>query len=303
MGSEWTYASPSDGTAAAPGQLDPALLEQRYRFSEIGADTPLYGVTGNPLSHTRSPEIHNQWLQAAGLPGTYLAFRADDLAPLLEVADMWGVTGLSVTVPHKHRALELAEYSDVSARSIGAANTLHRGGDGWRGRNTDAAGFLEPLEKIFPHGSLAGTGVTVIGAGGAARAAVHALAVAGARMVILNRTVSKARELAATVGAEAAPLAPESASKVRGRSTLVVQTTVVGMKGRENEDPAPWLDLSDTQLVYDMVYEPAETVLLKRARIAGCATINGEGMLRAQAAEQFRIFTGIDAPRPQVSED
>ena len=303
FGSVWTYASvpggPGEAPAAAPGQLDPKTLESLYRFSDINKSTPLYAVIGDPIAHSLSPIIHNGWLRSAGLKGTYLPIRADDIAALLETCDIWGLRGLSVTVPHKEKALALCDYSGYPARRIGAANTLLRAGDGWRARNTDAAGFLEPLPDAMGLGSveeLQGKKALILGAGGAARAAVYALIDAGMKLVILNRTIDKARRLAEETGQAWGPLSDEALPLLEGGIDLLVQTTSVGMHPNENADPAPWLNPRECSLVYDMIYEPVETVLLARARSAGVRTLNGSGMLEAQARLQFEMFTGIQAP-------
>ncbi len=303
FGSVWTYASalggPGEPPAAAPGQLDPKTLETLYRFSEINESTPLYAVVGDPIAHSRSPIIHNGWLRDAGLKGTYLPVRADDIATLLETCDIWGLRGLSVTVPHKEKALAICDYSGYPARRIGAANTLLRVGDGWRAGNTDAAGFLEPLPGAMGLGSveeLKGKKALIFGAGGAARAAVHALIDAGLKLVILNRTIDKARQLAEETGQAWGPLSDEALPLLEGGVDLAVQTTSVGMHPNEKADPAPWWNPRGCSLVYDMIYEPVETVLLARARSAGVRTLNGSDMLKAQARLQFELFTGCQAP-------
>ncbi len=307
LGSAWTYASsaglPDDPPAAAPGQIDPETLRNLYGFHEIEAQTPLYGIAGNPVSHSLSPQIHNGWLRKAGLPGTYLPFLTDDLKVLLELCDLWGVTGLSVTVPHKKEALALADRAESLAKTIGAANTLVHSTGGWTAWNTDVDGFLAPLfsalngeeGKEGEGEKLEGLRALVIGAGGAARAAVHALSNAGADVLVLNRTVSKAQILAEEVGGTAGPLSAESLPLLNG-TDIVVQTTTVGMHPNESGDPVPWWNLSGCSLVYDMIYAPEETVFLRRARNAGIPTLNGSGMLEAQARAQFGLFTGTKAP-------
>ena len=299
FGSLWTYSSPKgsgSGSPAAPGQLDPDVLTARYRFSEITGETPLYAVAGNPAAHSRSPEIHNRWLQLSGLPGTYLPIRTDDPAALLETCDILGIRGLSVTVPHKERMMKLCDYAGDAASRMGAANTLVRGGDCWRARNTDGAGFLADLmDALEPGEGIDGRKVLIIGAGGAARAAAYALGDAGARLIILNRSAGKARRLASEVGGFANHLKPES-SAMLDNVDIAVQTTSVGMHPDEEADPIPWWDFQGCSLAYDMIYEPACTRFLKRAAAGGVRTRCGAGMLEAQAALQFQIFTGRRPP-------
>jgi len=302
FGSLWTYSSaaggPGEPVSAASGQLDPETLTNLYRFRDIDDSTALYGVTGNPIAHSLSPELHNRWLQDSGLNGTYIPIRSDDMAALVETCDIWGLKGLSVTVPHKKKALSLCDYADISARSIGAANTLLRGGDGWRARNTDAEGFLKTLPAAMNLRSieeLNGKKALIIGAGGAARAAVYALTKAGMKLVILNRTIEKARHLAEETKQQWGALSPESFSLLEGGVDLAVQTTNVGMFPDSSSDPIPWWNPSGCLLVYDMIYQPEETVLLARSRGVGINTKNGSGMLEAQARIQFELFTGRKA--------
>ncbi len=301
FGSLWTYASSANGPegAAAPGQLDPETLIKMYRYKDIGKSTALYGVVGNPVSHSLSPSIHNRWLRESGLKGTYLPIKSDDLAALIETCDIWGLTGLSVTVPHKQTALSLCDYSGHLARSIGAANTLLRAGDGWRGRNTDAEGFLKPLPAAMNLRSieeLKGKKALIIGAGGAARAAVYALTDVGMHLVILNRTTDKARHLAEEAGQKWGALTEESLPLLADGVDLAVQTTTVGMFPNTDADPIPWWKPGNCSLVYDMIYKPAETLFLARARKSGVRIMNGAGMLEAQARLQFELFTGKQAP-------
>ena len=302
-GSLWTYASsignPQDPPAAAPGQLDPRTMRELYRFGEIGKNTPLYAVVGNPVAHSRSPQIHNAWLRETGSEGTYLPMRADDAAAMLETCDLWGIRGLSVTVPLKERVLALCDYAGVLARKIGAANTLLRAGDGWRARNTDAEGFLNSLSAALGLESaaeMAGMRALIIGAGGAARAAVHSLIAEGVSLIILNRTVDKAKRLAEEVDARWGGLGEDSGLLLSDGVDFVVQTTNAGMPPFENVDPLPWWNFSSCRLAYDMVYEPEETVFLSRARKAGVAVMNGSSMLINQARLQFKLYTGKTPP-------
>ena len=296
MGSQWTYTSSiGSDPVAAPGQLDPELMVDLYRIREMTGNTPIYAVVGNPVAHSRSPRLHNRWLQNAGLPGTYLPIRADDWEMFLETCRLWAIQGLSVTVPFKRAALESADRPDETALKIGAANTLIRTGEGWRAANTDADGFLEPLVTALgleDRRELKDSRALIIGAGGAARAVVHALADSGVRLVILNRSESKAEALAAEVGAESGPLDPTSRNRISTGIDFSVQTTSVGMHPLEEGDPLPWWDFGDSRLAYDLIYRPERTVFLERARQAGLDILNGSAMLEAQARRQFAMFTG-----------
>jgi 3-dehydroquinate dehydratase / shikimate dehydrogenase len=296
LGSAWCYVSPGTD-AVAPGQVDPPTLTGTYRFRSIGPDTAVFGVIGNPVMHSRSPLIHNEGYAALGLDAVYLPFLVNDLAEFWPVADHLRIGGLSVTVPHKQAVLERLTEADSLAAAVGACNTMTReGGSGpWRGANTDVAGFLGPLQELVGNGGLQNTGATVIGAGGAARGVVYALAREGARVLVLNRTPERARILAEELGAEHAGLDAAGYRKARGFSDLVVQTTSAGMAA-DPVDPAPGLKLGGKEIVYELVYSPAVTPFLERAASAGCRIVPGRKMLLAQAVAQFRLFTGRAYP-------
>ncbi|OQX29783.1 MAG: hypothetical protein B0D92_01845 [Spirochaeta sp. LUC14_002_19_P3] len=291
FGSLWVYAALN--REPYPWHLND--LNDLYRFREIGESTPVYAVTGNPIGHSRSPKLHNGWLRTANIPGCYIPIRSDDVGALLETCDILGITGLSVTVPHKETVLRYCDVLEPLVRRIGAANTLIRGGEGWRAHNTDAGGFmgalLEALE-VSGTDALKGRKVLLIGAGGAAKAAVYSLAEAGCRLVILNRTPKKAEALAKAVGGEYGRLGPESEFLCRGVE-IAVQTTSVGMAPNLSGDPLPWWNPIGCRLLFDMIYNPAETVLMSRASAAGVKAVNGAGMLVQQAALQFEMFTGF----------
>ncbi len=307
FGSSWAYVhadtySPVSSNASAgrseeagpPGHLHPQVLNELYRFREIRDSTPLYAVIGRPISHSRSPMIHNGLLKQHGLPGSYIPILADDLDDLLKTCGILGISGLSVTVPHKEKALAVGNRADSLAIRIGAANTLVRDDGGWSAYNTDASGFMSSLLKAMSlddERDLKGLKALIIGSGGAARAAVHVLSEAGVHLVILNRTIAKAAKLAAKTGAQYGVLHPDS-SVLTGGVDIAVQTTTVGMAPDTDSDPIPWWNPAGCTLVYDMIYNPEETAFLKRAASLGVPTVNGAGMLMAQAVLQFELFTG-----------
>ncbi len=296
MGCWFTFTS-GEGRSAAPGHIDPVRMETLYRYSQITRETPLYGILGHPVMHTRSPEIHNRGLSAAGLPGVYIPFETDDLRAFLAFASRMGFRGFSVTVPHKEAVIPLLEKQDSSVERIGACNTVFLlPSGGWGGTNTDAAGFILPLLQRFPRG-ISGKETAVIGAGGAARAVVFALLNQGARVTVYNRTLSRAAKLAREGDCRYAPL-EEFGSP--GRPEIIVQTTTAGMEregaAAEGDDPIPHYRFRGDETVFEIVYAPPRTPLLIRAEKAGCRIIGGMEMLKTQGEEQFRIFTGIDYP-------
>ena len=301
LGSWLTFTS-TGLRRAAPGQLDPLTLQRRYRFHKLRADTPVYGLIGNPVAHSRSPEVHNRGLAAAGVEGVYVPFRVDAVAQFLQLAPSLGVRGLSVTIPHKETVMPLLARTDPSVRGCGACNTLVWESGGWTGCNTDAAGFLAPLQPELAAGRV--RRATVIGAGGAARAIVWALRGAGVEVLIANRNLSRAQRLGAELGAAAVALsATDLAARIAGHGDLIVQATSVGMHAGAGSpapgavhDPIAAVPLTGREIVYDIVYTPSNTALVRRARAAGCQVVTGGEMLLGQAYEQFRLFTGVDYP-------
>jgi 3-dehydroquinate dehydratase / shikimate dehydrogenase len=297
LGSFLCYTSPA-GAVVAPGQVDPDTLESLYRFRSIGPATSVYGVIGNPVMHSRSPRIHNFGLGALGRDAVYLPFLVDDVDAFWEVADALEVRGLSVTAPHKQTVMRHLSEEDDVVRATGACNTLvrERVGAPWKGANTDSAGFLAPLRELLGGALPRGLGATVIGAGGAARAVVHALTASGVRVLVLNRGAQRGRRLAADFAVQCEGLDERGFAAARSYTDLVVQTTSVGMAPGSFEDPAPGLVFTGREIVYELVYSPPVTPLLRRALDAGCRVVQGMRMLQAQAMEQFRLFTGAEYP-------
>jgi 3-dehydroquinate dehydratase/shikimate dehydrogenase len=297
LGSAWSYASPTD-SAVAPGQVTPVTLEDVYRFRDLTASTAVFGVIGNPVMHSRSPMIHNRGFASLGVDAVYLPFHVPDLDGFWKVADSLAIRGLSVTVPHKQAVLGPAVRGDDRVRAVGACNTLTRprAGDAWIGTNTDGDGFLAPLRAAFGGAVPAGLRATVIGAGGAARSVVAALKESGARVLVLNRTIENARNLAEAFGAESGGIDAQGMEAAGRFPDLIVQTTSVGMTPREDSDPAPGLRFSGSEIVYELVYSPAKTCLVRRALEAGCRVVYGREMLIAQAMRQFLLFTGSEYP-------
>lgn len=302
LGSAFCRVVPA-GADVDEGCPDPATLRDRYRFPAIGSETPLFGVIGDPVMHSLSPLIHNRGMAALGIPGVYLPFPVDDLRAFMNAADLLGIRGLSVTAPHKEAVLPFLATRDPVVDTVGACNTLVRpeAGAGWHGANTDVEGFLAPLRRVLAGRALRGMNAAVIGAGGAARAVVAALAAEGVDVLVLNRTVGRAREVADAFGARWAGLDASGIARLAGRAGLIVQTTSAGM-GDDGGDPVAGYRFTGREIVYDLVYAPRTTPLLARAEAAGCRTISGIQMLLEQALGQFRLFTGRDFPSATLAE-
>ena len=269
----------------------------------IDSTTQLCAVIGNPVAHSLSPAIHNAAFAKSGLNFAYLAFRVEDLKSFLAgMRAAEGFCGLSVTIPHKEEIIEYLDDVEPLARKVGSVNTVVHDSRGLRGSTTDGRGALKALEGASV--DLAGKRVLFLGSGGAARAVAFAMADSGlpSRMTILGRTPSKVEALVSDL-ADSGPvevgggnLAEEIAESVAAHDVLV-QSTPVGMSGvSEDESPVPVAALSSHHTVFDMVYSPRVTRLLRDAEAAGCTVVGGEEMFVHQAALQFELWTGQPAP-------
>jgi len=294
FGAFLVFASLEAGREAAPGQVPVADLLGLYGFRRIGPATRVYGVIANPVAHSMSPAIHNAAFQHAGLDAVYLPFRVDSPADFIPAFRELPVEGYSVTIPHKETVIPLLDEVEPLARRIGAVNTIVRRDGRLCGSNTDWSAAVGAVTGGLPEGdSLAGKSVLLLGAGGAARAMAFGLAERGARVVIANRTHERAVRLAAEVGCAAVPL--DAAGSVA--YDILVNGTSLGMHPRVDETPLDAARLRPGALVFDSVYNPPETRLLREARAAGCRTVNGLEMFVNQAVEQFELWTGLPAPR------
>ncbi len=264
-------------------------------------------VLGWPISHSRSPLIHNHWIKAHGIQNALYethAVQPEDLASCLQSLKKAGVIGANVTVPHKEAVFALLDHHDAAAKRLGAVNTLVDCGTHLEGRNTDGYGFMANLKSACPDFDFTAGPATVLGAGGAARAIVAALSDAGAPEIrLINRTVEKAKalltELDVTGNAMPWPTTEKQKEAALGETNLLVNTSSLGMKNMAPLDLS--LDfLPTTALVTDIVYAPLETDLLTRARARGNRTVDGLGMLLHQAVPGFEAWFGI---RPEVTDE
>ncbi len=300
LGSMLVYASASgEGIEpAAPGQLEPERLLSIYRAKAYKAEWDLYGILGGPtVIHSLSPEIHNAGFSALGLESLYLPFPADDVEPFISLARRIDIKAFSVTVPYKEKILPYLSRRSPEVDAIGACNTVVRHGSELIGYNTDAHGFSADLRAFLGMESLAGVKATIIGAGGGAKAAAYALSSLGAHVCIINRSMSKAKHLAEVYGFEWSGLTERASEMIERYNDLIVQATPLGLEGGQGGDPLEWYEFSGREALYEMIYAPPETPVMRRARAAGCRVTNGMGMLHAQATAQFSLFTGLDYPR------
>jgi 3-dehydroquinate dehydratase/shikimate dehydrogenase len=287
-----TYGSLEDASATAPGQVTARQLRSVYRIDAIDEDTMICGLVGLPVMHSVSPHLHNAAFAAAGVNGVYLPLEVQDVHafikrmvhPVTRELD-WNLRGLSVTAPHKSTVMELLDWVEPEAKEIGAVNTIVVEDHGLHGYNTDVHGLIEPLRERV--GSLNGLSVAVIGAGGAARAAVWALQRDKAKVALFARTRPKVQALAQSFGV---PYEPVQDARFRDFD-VVINATPVGSAASVEGTPAVADQLAGAKLVYDLVYNPIETQFLKEAREAGCDTLGGLEMLAAQAQLQFELWT------------
>lgn len=291
-----TFGTLRRGAESASGQPTVEELRELYRADRLTRESEVMGVVGYPIGHSRSPLIHNTAFKAIGYDAVYLPFEVQDIdefvrdfvKPATRKLD-WQLRGLSVTIPHKLGVMKHLDRIDSAAASVGAVNTVVVEGGELHGYNTDVIGAMKPLSELV---DLRGARAAVIGAGGSARAICYGLRERGTNVTVYARDLKKAQTLAEEFNAQASLL-----SDFAGQADVVINCTPIGMKDHgEGKSPISAEALHGAQLVFDLVYNPLETRLLKDARNAGCRTLGGMAMLIEQAAEQFRLWTKRDAP-------
>jgi len=268
----------------------------------IDASTRYCAVFGHPVNHSASPAMQNAGIAELGLNWRYLAFDVDpaNLREAIAGAKQMGLVGVNLTVPHKLLAVEMVDALDESGRTWGAVNTIRFESDGGktiaRGFNTDADAITRSVREDLDL-ELRGAKVLLLGAGGAGRTAALKLAAEGVgELYLVNRTESKAAAVAVEISARS-PAVKVVVGYPKAEVDLLLNATSLGLK---SDDALPWAEekfsLGQAAAVYDMVYRPAETPLLKAAKAAGCRTANGLGMLLYQGAKALEIWTGKPAP-------
>ncbi len=300
-GARWTYAAAHDGRTLAPGQLPSTELRRTFRVTELNRDTVVTGLIGAPIAHSLSKDMHNAAFAHLGLNWVYIPVEVapehlgDFIKNLVHPRTRqtpWTVGGYSVTLPHKRAILPYLDRLTPTAARVGAVNTLLIQGTELVGDNTDVVGAMHPLVARF---AVRGERVAVLGAGGAAHAVVCGLAEVGAQVTLFARRPDRARMLGERFGVPV-----EALDCFVGRHfTGLVNTTPVGMAGyAETDCPVAPERLEGLSWVYDLVYRPRQTPLLRAAAERGIAVLDGLPMLISQAAEQFRLWTRQLAPEP-----
>ena len=290
FGGLYTYAAPNAAEGTANGQVSARMLRHLYRVDKFTKAAKIYGVVADPVRHSISPSVHNRAFQSKRMDAVYLPFlvHSNQLKDFFQMADALPLSGASITIPHKQKVLRYLDTVEPLARRIGAVNTIWKKAGKWRGTNTDAEGVTVPLAKRL---KLSKSTALIVGNGGAARGAAFALADAGAKISLVGRNLDRVRALARVCNGE--PLSREQAAAKM--FDVVVHCTPMGMWPHAEE--CFFDGQIPGKLVFDMVYNPRETMLLKRAKDQGCETIDGLAMFLEQAARQFEIFTGETAPR------
>ncbi|UCD11527.1 MAG: shikimate dehydrogenase [Nitrospinaceae bacterium] len=285
-----TFGALESGKESAPGQILASTLRGVYRLGlprENGFR--VYGVIGNPVAKSKGYLVHNRAFSEAGSPDIYIPFLVDNAGRFFEGFRKL-VSGFSVTMPFKEDIPRYLDRVEEGARKIGAVNTVVRGNEGWVGHNTDGLGALRALEGRV---SLKDKNVLILGSGGTAKAIGHAVAGRGARLTVTYRSnPERGRALACDLGGEAVPNHEAGARSV----DVLINCSPVGMSPNIHDTPFAARHLRSGMVVFDSVYNPPETRLIREARAAGCDVIPGAELFIHQAALQFELWTGRPAP-------
>jgi 3-dehydroquinate dehydratase/shikimate dehydrogenase len=298
FGSPFTYGTFHHERQLAPGQLSFQQMTDTYRYESIDADTEVYGVIADPVGHSMSPIIHNAAFSAMGMNRVYVPLRvpSDYLEQFIREAPELGIRGLSVTIPHKENVMAMLTKIESGARKIGAVNTVVFDGDDVIGYNTDLyAAMLSLAEAVDEDADskwMDGKRVLILGAGGVARAIAMGVVDRGAKLQITSRTYERAMGLASEMKCEAI----EWEERHQASPDVLINCTPVGMHPEVNETPFEESGISRRMIVFDTIYNPEQTLLLKTARENGCKTVSGVEMFVKQAELQFKFFTDKEAP-------
>ncbi|NOZ22164.1 MAG: shikimate dehydrogenase [Planctomycetes bacterium] len=293
FGSFLSFGTLAEGKQSAPGQIPIRDMRGLYRVNDLDAETKLYGVIANPVAHSMSPAIHNAAFQEKGINAVYLPLKVADVRRFVAEFKKLDMQGYSVTIPHKVDVIDVMDEVDEFVSDIGAMNTVVNRDGRLCGYNTDCLGALRAIENVMGgEEPLKGKRVVMLGAGGTSRAIGYGIKARGGKLTILNRTVSKAEKLAGEIGCEWGPL--DRLTEIE--FDVLLNTTSVGMHPNVDDTPAPTDVLKEGMIVFDAVYNPMETRLLREATERGCVTVSGVDMFVNQAVAQFEMWTETDAP-------
>ncbi|MEI6527507.1 MAG: shikimate dehydrogenase [Planctomycetota bacterium] len=298
-GAPFTFCVFNLDRRVAPGQLSYHDMKNIYRVDSITDKTKIFGVVADPVAHSYSPMLHNSAFQANELDYRYLPFRvaANDIEPFVRWCQREGVGGLSVTIPHKQSVLPLLTQAEAAAQGIGACNTIVISGEDRIGYNTDYRAAMEciaqGLSKLYEEPNpFEGRSALLLGSGGVSRAIGWGLAQRRVRVAISSRNSESAERLARELGGRA--VAWEERHSVQ--PSILVNGTPIGMFPEMDVTPFRKENLDQRTLVFDTVYNPEQTLLIRQAKSIGCPVITGLSMFVRQAAYQYRLFTGKEPP-------
>lgn len=305
FGAPFTFASISSEKQLAPGQISFDMMRNTYHYDDIKPTTKILGVIADPVAHSMSPVIHNACLRKDGLDMVYLPFRvpAEGLDAFIDQAAKFDITGLSVTIPHKERILRCVNDIDNDVSAVKACNTVLFRKSLRAGKNTDISAAMRVIKlgmelDLNQKRSLIGVRALVLGGGGVSKAIAWGLQQEGARVFVSARNKPQADVIAADLKMES--LDWETRQNFTG--DIIVNGTPVGMFPNMNESPFPAEALREGMVVFDTIYNPQNTLLIKQARAAGCRVVYGSDMFVEQAAMQYKYFTGKDADKPHMAE-
>lgn len=299
FGAPFTFATFHHERTLAPGQLSFQQMTEIYHYDRINSETVVFGVIGDPIGHSLSPIVHNAAFRRMEINAVYVPFRVprEHLVQFLADAPDLGIQGLSVTIPHKEAVTKKLDVSDESMSGIGAANTIVFKDGKMIGYNTDYQAAISSLEEALEehHGrktTLEHQTALVLGAGGAAKAIAYGLKKLGASVVIAGRTPQRAQQLAESLGCKTV----DWANRYGFLPDVIVNCTPVGMHPNVDATPYDKHHLRPSMVVFDTVYNPENTLLLKDARSQSCTIVSGVEMFVRQACLQFKQFTGQEPP-------
>jgi len=303
-GAPFTYAAFNKERTISLGIPSYYEIKKIYNYPLVNSETQVYGLIGDPVAHSLSPLVYNALLQQLGLNAVYLPFRVPrgSLSGFLKGYSRLGVRGYSVTIPHKEAAIASAAHQDTAASIVGAANTLIQGPDGFTAYNTDYQAARDSLLTYLPRnpsgapGKLDSRSVLILGAGGVARAIAQAVHREGGVVTVTNRTIERAQQLAEEVGCRLVPW--ETRHEVS--CAILINCTSIGMHPNVDECPVHPSFLTAGMTVFDVVYNPELTLLIKEARHRGCQVLTGVDMFVRQAELQFGILTNRDPPADSI---
>jgi 3-dehydroquinate dehydratase/shikimate dehydrogenase len=305
FGSYLTFAALQKGKESAPGQITIHELLHVYRAQKQDKDTAIYGLIGNPVSHSISPIIHNTLFREMNFNNIYVPFKVDNIADFIREFRELDIKGYSVTIPHKESVVNYLDAIDPMAKKIGAVNTIINRDGRLVGYNTDCKAATQALDDINQASAtgtkndyLKGRHVTLLGAGGAARAIAFGLQERGAQVTIVNRNYERAQSLAQDVGC----ISMEFDNLPGTKTDILINATPVGMFPMVNETPIDKDRLKPDMIVFDTIYNPIETRLLREAKNQGCKIVGGLPMFVNQAAAQFELWTGVTPPLELIRE-